>query len=85
MTWQPSDETGAGMGPDIAALWHESSNSPAPQSGLHVSFPFSTPPSASTIAPLLTSQICPDGPAVQVSVDESPSVWMTGYVHAAAS
>src|ERR1019366_3949786 len=57
MTWQPSDESGSGMALAIPALRHVSSYWPAEQSDWQVSVPFSTPPSARIVAPLLTWQI----------------------------
>jgi hypothetical protein len=50
MTVHPSDGSGLALG----ASMQESSYWESPQSDVHVSVPFTTPPSARTVAPLLT-------------------------------
>ncbi len=58
MTWQPSE--GSRL---EAALMHVISYCEEPQTEVQLSVPPVTPPSRFTVAPLLTWQICPGGPA----------------------
>ena len=69
MTVQPRLSAGLAVGAWLALPeLHVSSYCELSHCDLQVLVPFSTLPSASIVAPLLTSQLCPGGPATQVSV-----------------
>jgi hypothetical protein len=76
MPWQLSDAAGSGIAPPrTLTLVEVNSYCPAPHCPWQLSVPPDTPPSSPFIvAPLLTWQICPGGPAWQPDIEPSPSV-----------
>src|SRR5580658_5195130 len=71
-----SDAAGSGIAPPrTLTLVEVNSYCPAPHCPWQLSVPPDTPPSSPFIvAPLLTWQICPGGPAWQPDIEPSPSV-----------
>jgi hypothetical protein len=68
MILQPRLSLGLALGVGKELQRQVSSYCELAHSGVHVFVPFVTPPSASIVAPLLTWQACPGGPAKHVSV-----------------
>jgi len=86
MILHPRLSDGLSLGPSVMRLERQVSwYCPLSHCEVQVLVPFSTPPSASTVAPLLTSQICPGGLATQVSSALASVSTPLGYAQSAGS